>query len=375
MPTADVNGTSLWYEVAGAGPPVVLLHHGIVDSRVWDPQWAAFTPEHQALRYDARGFGRSPMPGGPFSSVDDLLALLDVAGIERAALVGASMGADVELEVALVAPDRVTALVIAPPGMLGRDASAEVKEYGAAEDAALEAGDLDEAVRLNLDFWVAGPGRSLDDVDPEVTRVVAAMQQTSIRAPAAGLRAGAAPDEGAARGAARRPSRRGPGSALVLVGEHDAPDIHEAATVLESELRTRTRRRRRHRPRPEPGAARRVQRARARLSRRGRTGLNWHTRRVEGRLPLWRRSRGADARPARVRRAAGRVGPRGPTRAVRDADPEHRRRPDRGGARRLEVEGGPDEQAIALRDAMRVLFPEAVALVSAARQGFMREQH
>ena len=68
------------------------------------------------------------------------------------------------------------------------------------------------------------------------------------------------------------------------------------------------------------------------------------------------------------------IGAGGPARAVRDADPEHRRRADRRGARsRFRRAGGADEQALALRDAMRVLFPEAVALVSAARQGFMRE--
>ena len=60
-------------------------------------------------------------------------------------------------------------------------------------------------------------------------------------------------------------------------------------------------------------------------------------------------------------------------RAVRDADAQHRGGADRGGAQAISGEGSPDEQAIALRDAMRVLFPEAVALVSAARQGFMRE--
>ena len=236
MPTADVNGTTLWYEVAGAGQPVVLLHHGIVDSRVWDPQWAAFTSGHQALRYDARGFGRSPMPGGPFSSVDDLLALLDVAGIERAALVGASMGADDALEVALVAPDRVTALVLAPPGMLGRDASAAVQEYGSAEDAALEAGDLDEAVRLNLDFWVAGPGRSLDDVDPEVTRVVAAMQQRAfeLQLPAYEQEPPPTKERRVEPLADHLGEVQAP--ALVLVGEYDAPDIHEAAAVLADEI-------------------------------------------------------------------------------------------------------------------------------------------
>ena len=93
------------------------------------------------------------------------------------------------------------------------------------------------------------------------------------------------------------------------------------------------------------------------------------------RLPVRRRSRGSPPWAARVRRAAGRVGAGGAARAVRDADAEHRRRAH--GGRALAGAGrpaAPDEQSVALRDAMRVLFPEAVALVSAARQGFMRER-
>ena len=237
MSVAEVNGTTLWYEVEGDGPPVVLLHHGIADSRVWEPQRPAFAAAHRTLRYDARGFGQSPMPGGPFSAVDDLFALLDVAGMPRAALVGASMSGDVELEAAVVAPERVVALVIAPPGMMGREPSAEVQEYGAAEDAAVDGGDLEEAVRVNLDFWVAGPGRPLDEVDPEVQDRMAAMVRRSfdVQVPAY---EGDPPPEAVKRVKPlvdHLPEVEAP--TLVLVGEHDAVDIHEAAKVLESELR------------------------------------------------------------------------------------------------------------------------------------------
>ena len=92
-----------------------------------------------------------------------------------------------------------------------------------------------------------------------------------------------------------------------------------------------------------------------------------------GFFPFGRRPRGDPARAARVRRDAVRERQGGTARAVRDADAQHRRRADRGGAEAGAADGAADEQAVALRDAMRVLFPEAVALVSAARQGFMRE--
>jgi pimeloyl-ACP methyl ester carboxylesterase len=190
-----------------------------------------------ALRYDARGYGRSPLPGGPFSPVDDLTALLDVAGIDRAALVGGSMGADVALEAALVAPDRVAALALAPPGMIGREPSAEVRAYGEAEDAAVDAGDVDEVVRLNVDFWVAGPGRSLDDVDPEVVDRASAMQRRAFDVQVPAYEQDPPPERQRHVQPLVDHVAEVQAPALVLVGEHDAADIHDAAAALESGLR------------------------------------------------------------------------------------------------------------------------------------------
>jgi pimeloyl-ACP methyl ester carboxylesterase len=94
---AEINGALLRYEIAGDGAPVVLLHAGVADSRMWEDQVGLFSERHRVLRYDMRGFGSSSFPAGSFSFAADLLALMDYAGIDRAALVGASMGANVAL--------------------------------------------------------------------------------------------------------------------------------------------------------------------------------------------------------------------------------------------------------------------------------------
>jgi pimeloyl-ACP methyl ester carboxylesterase len=65
---AEVNGTRLYYEVAGAGQPLVLLHGFSPDCRMWDDQMAAFTARHRVLRYDLRGFGQSPPPSAPMAT-------------------------------------------------------------------------------------------------------------------------------------------------------------------------------------------------------------------------------------------------------------------------------------------------------------------
>src|SRR6266540_3962879 len=90
---AKVNGTRLFYEVAGSGHPLVLIHGHILDRRMWDDQFAVFARRFRVLRYDMRGYGRSALPmGEPYHAVDDLKALLDYLGIARTYVLGLSKG-------------------------------------------------------------------------------------------------------------------------------------------------------------------------------------------------------------------------------------------------------------------------------------------
>jgi 3-oxoadipate enol-lactonase len=237
VPLADVNGARLYYELAGDGPAVVFVHHGIADSRVWDPQWEVFAERYRVLRYDLRGFGRSSLPGGAYVDVDDLGALLRAVGIERAALVAASMGSRVAFELALTDPDRVATLVIAPPGGYGAAESDEIRRYGEAEDEALERGDVEAAVELNVDFWAAGPRRALADLEPDVARRVAEMQRQAfdIQLPA---------DSGANPPQTERPFPEPLGDRLdevrsptqVIVGDEDAAVIRETADRIAADV-------------------------------------------------------------------------------------------------------------------------------------------
>ncbi|HSE38027.1 MAG TPA: alpha/beta fold hydrolase [Blastocatellia bacterium] len=116
---AEVNGTRLYYETAGEGPAVVLIHGGLVDSRLWDDQMKAFAKHHRVVRYDLRGFGRSAAAPEPFSHVEDLRALMDFLKIERATVVGLSLGGIIAADFALEHPDRVERLVLVGAGLRG----------------------------------------------------------------------------------------------------------------------------------------------------------------------------------------------------------------------------------------------------------------
>ena len=117
--TVLINGTRIYYEAAGVGPVVVLLHSGNLDRRMWDPQFLPLARDHRVIRYDARGYGRSGPASSPYRGDDDLYALLRALDAPRASLVGSSQGGRIAIDFALAHPEMVDRLVLAAPGMSG----------------------------------------------------------------------------------------------------------------------------------------------------------------------------------------------------------------------------------------------------------------
>jgi len=153
--TVPVSGGELWAEdTGGDGPPVVLLHPGIGDSRVWDPVLPLIAARHRAIRYDVRGYGRSPDPTVPYTLLDDLVAVLDHFGLGRVPLVGCSMGGGTAISLALTDPGRVAALILVCPGITGYDWPDE-PEVDAEYEALEQAGDFDGLVALSVRIWAA----------------------------------------------------------------------------------------------------------------------------------------------------------------------------------------------------------------------------
>jgi 3-oxoadipate enol-lactonase len=221
-----------WYEVSGSGPPVVLLHEGIADSRMWVHQLPALEPEFTVVRIDQRGFGRSPLPPGRLSRVEDVVSVLDELGLERAAVVGASFGGRVALELAGAHPERVERLVLVAPGLGGHDWSEEVRRFNDEEEAAYEAGDLDRATDLNVRLWVDGPRRGPDAVPSEVREQVRTMQREAFELPEPDPLPESVwpePPVDGRLGELATPT-------LVVVGDEDVPDMLEIAGRLAAEI-------------------------------------------------------------------------------------------------------------------------------------------
>jgi pimeloyl-ACP methyl ester carboxylesterase len=229
------EGLSLAAEAVGDGPPVVLVHAGIADTRMWDDVVPALAERHRVVRYDLPGFGQSPLSGEVGDSTRDLEAVLDAFAIDRAALVGASLGGRVALEFTLARPARVTALLLVAPGLRDHEFSAVVRQAGDEEDEAFERGDYAAAAEAMVRVWVIGPRRTAADVDPEIIVRVREMSVRSYELYAEAVAGGGEPQsvQGPDPPASARLGEIAVPT-LVLVGDADVPDMLQIADRLEA---------------------------------------------------------------------------------------------------------------------------------------------
>lgn len=175
---ADINGAKLYYEVAGEGHPLVFLHAGIADLHMWDDQFSAFSDRYRVARYDHRGFGKSSAPAGPASISGDVYGMFTFFNIDKAYLVGCSMGGGAALDFTLAHPEMVDGLVLVGPGVSGApDSDDGLKDTWDEIRAAAQAGDYDKANELELRIWVDGTGRTPDQVDPVFRAKASAMNR------------------------------------------------------------------------------------------------------------------------------------------------------------------------------------------------------
>jgi 3-oxoadipate enol-lactonase len=154
----DVDGGTVWADdTGGGGRPLVLLHPGVGDSRIWDPVLPALAEKYRVIRYDARGFGQSPAPTVKHSLLRDLVAVLGRYDIERAAIVGCSQGGASALGFALDHPERVPALVLLCPGIpgfpFGEDDPEEDDALFAEYQRAEAAGDVEVMATITQSIW------------------------------------------------------------------------------------------------------------------------------------------------------------------------------------------------------------------------------
>jgi pimeloyl-ACP methyl ester carboxylesterase len=215
------------FEHVGEGPAVMLVHAGIADRRMWRDHvtWLAEEGWH-AVAVDLPGFGAHVPPEDPPAPWDFLATVLDELSIDDAVVVGCSFGGAVALRLAVTSPGRVRALALVSAGAPGLEPSAQLEAAWAAEEEALERGDLDAAVDAVVEAWVT-PGASAGLRD-----LVGAMQRRAFELDPHGEMP--QPEDPLEEHPERLREIAVP--ALVTVGEFDMPDFEWSARQLTDAL-------------------------------------------------------------------------------------------------------------------------------------------
>ncbi len=184
---AEVNGVRLVYDTAGTGQPLVLVHAGIADRRMWDDQFHVFAQHFHVIRYDMRGFGETPIVAGPFAHREDLYGLLQYLGIAQAHLLGCSQGGTTIIDFALEHPEMVRSLIPVCSTPSGYQLSGDPPPQLQAVNEAMDANDFERAAELEVQIWVDGLHRTPDQVRGDVRDRVRAMNVIALRNEATGL--------------------------------------------------------------------------------------------------------------------------------------------------------------------------------------------
>ena len=223
---ADVENGKIYYEECGSGAPtVVLIHDGIAHSAVWDAVWPAFCAKFHAIRYDRRGYGKSPEATTWYYETDDLATLLHHLKVARAVIVGSSHGGELSIDFTLAHPDMVQQLVLVGAVVSGFPYSDHFLNRGIANSKPLEKNDVKAAIaNWAKDRYVLAPGH--DAAQKKLLDILSASPQDLNHQDYARPTQAALP---------RLHEIHVP--TLILTGDADIPDVHAHAGAIEAGIR------------------------------------------------------------------------------------------------------------------------------------------
>lgn len=225
---AVINGTRIHFEEAGSGVPLILLHGLGLNLHMWDDQFTRFAAHYRVIRYDLRGFGLS-LPSTPdaFSHAEDLKGLLDYFNIERAHVLGLSLGGRVALDFSLMYPSALDRLVLVDPALGGHRFSedwlglmAPIMQHG-------KNGDIAAAKRLWLSHPLFAPVRAQAQSRQQFEQIAA--NDPGWHWLNQGFEQSLSPSAAKRLQEVNAPT-------LVVVGEHDLPDFHVIAELLNKSI-------------------------------------------------------------------------------------------------------------------------------------------
>lgn len=228
----EFDGAIIRGEADGFGIPVVFLHSGVTDRRMWAEQLRELADEgYHVIAYDRRGYGETETPDVPFNHLVDLEAVLDRLSVHAAIFVGSSMGGGLAIDFALEHPERTIGLVLVGTAITGAEPAEIPEEAADLEDAldyATERGNLETVNRIEAHLWLDGPLSDSGRVQGEPRELFLKMNAVHLNHPE--LTEEEVPDDAVDNlSAITAPT-------LLVVGELDMPDIVARHEDLSEEL-------------------------------------------------------------------------------------------------------------------------------------------
>ena len=232
---ANIDNAKIYYETAGEGIPLLMIHAGVADHRQWNNEFTAFAQGYQVIRYDMRGYGKSEPVEGEFSHMSDLVSLLDALEIhEPLVVMGCSMGGGLAMDFALTYPARARALIMVDSGPSGLELDVPTPSKFAEAEKAFEAGDLDLVAKIETQIWFDGMDRTPQQVNPAMRGLLYEMDRLALSHEVRQL-------------GKRLPNSQTPAfdrlgdlniPVLVIVGSHDTPYMLAAADYMTERIPT-----------------------------------------------------------------------------------------------------------------------------------------
>ncbi|MCA0457317.1 MAG: alpha/beta hydrolase [Chloroflexi bacterium] len=177
---APVNGTQMYYEIAGSGHPLIMVHAGVADNRLWDHQFDLFAEQYHVIRFDQRGFGQTKPVDGDFNRSEDIYALLTHLGINHAYLMGCSMGGGACIDFALTHPEMAKALITIGSGPGGFKTDDPPPAVWGDLVKAYEADELDKVAEYEAQIWLDGPAAPAGRVGGAIREKMIAMNSIAL---------------------------------------------------------------------------------------------------------------------------------------------------------------------------------------------------
>ena len=165
----EIGKAKIYYEEKGEGTPLIMIHGGFLDRRMWDNQFEYFSKNYRVIRYDVRNHGLTESEADTYTNYDDLNGIMEKLNIDKAIVMGLSLGGMIAIDFAIAHPEKVIALIPVSAGVSGNNLKdKDWLDFDKKINEAFEKNDMESAAACMLKYWTDGMKRKPEEVNSEM---------------------------------------------------------------------------------------------------------------------------------------------------------------------------------------------------------------